>query len=79
MLVRGCPRFSEALNEVLKEEDVKKKIDEQQEIYKYLTEHAGVEVKDPWGVEDIYSTLKAEVKSFIYLTLFRMSIFCCFF
>ncbi|XP_073992427.1 venom acid phosphatase Acph-1 [Rhodnius prolixus] len=60
LLVRGCPRFSEALNEVLNEEDVKKKIDEQQEIYKYLSEHAGVEVKDPWGVEDIYSTLKAE-------------------
>ncbi|KAK9505300.1 hypothetical protein O3M35_009388 [Rhynocoris fuscipes] len=60
LLVRGCPRFAEALNDVLKSDEVKKELDSQQEIYKYLSEHSGMEVKDPWGVEDIYSTLKAE-------------------
>ncbi|XP_014239338.1 venom acid phosphatase Acph-1-like isoform X2 [Cimex lectularius] len=60
LLVRGCPKYSESLEEALKNKTIQDKIKSYEQLYTYLTNHTGVTVKTPWDVEDIYSTLKAE-------------------
>ncbi|CAH1398948.1 unnamed protein product [Nezara viridula] len=59
LLVRGCPRYSEAVAEV-KANQLAETIAKQKDLYDYLFEHSGKTVTDPDGVMDIYSTLKAE-------------------
>ncbi|XP_014280005.1 venom acid phosphatase Acph-1 [Halyomorpha halys] len=59
LLVRGCPRYSEAVAEIIANQ-VAETIAKQKDLYDYLTEHTGKNVSDPDAVMDIFSTLKAE-------------------
>uniref|UniRef100_A0A0A9XGP6 acid phosphatase n=2 Tax=Lygus hesperus TaxID=30085 RepID=A0A0A9XGP6_LYGHE len=60
LLTRGCPKFNQLLSEVLESKEVKDSVLKNKELYDYLTEKSGTNVRNPYDVEDIYSTLKAE-------------------
>ncbi|KAL1123351.1 hypothetical protein AAG570_002436, partial [Ranatra chinensis] len=60
LLVRGCPRYAEAMDALLKDPEIKTKLDSYKELNEYLTEKTGMPINTPDDVQSIYSTLKAE-------------------
>lgn len=61
MLVRTpCPRYHEAVDEVLESNEVKKVIEENKQLFDELTEHTGMPIKTPDDIQSLYSTLRAE-------------------
>lgn len=61
LLVRTpCPRYNEAIDEVLESDEVKKVIRQNADLFEELTEHTGMDIKTPDDVQSLYSTLKAE-------------------
>lgn len=63
MLVRTpCTRYHEALEEVFQLPEVKRVLEENQQLFDELTEHTGFAVKTPDDVQSLYSTLRAETE-----------------
>lgn len=63
LLVRTpCPRYYEALEEVLELPEVKKVSEENAELFKNLTELTGMPIKSAEDVSSLYSTLRAETE-----------------
>lgn len=63
LLVRTpCSRFHEAVEEVLELPEVRKVIDENQQLLDELTEHTGMPIKTPDDVQSLYGTLRAEAE-----------------
>uniref|UniRef100_A0A1B0CVJ6 Putative lysosomal & prostatic acid phosphatase n=1 Tax=Lutzomyia longipalpis TaxID=7200 RepID=A0A1B0CVJ6_LUTLO len=61
LLVRTpCPRYHEAVEEVLKVPEVESQIAPYVDMMKELTEITGLEIKTPDDVQSLFSTLKAE-------------------
>ncbi|XP_031620487.1 prostatic acid phosphatase-like isoform X2 [Contarinia nasturtii] len=61
LLVRTpCPRYYEAVEEVLASDDVKKVLDENANLFEELTKYTGMAIKTPDDVQSLYSTLRAE-------------------
>lgn len=60
MVRTPCPRYHEAIEEVLASDDVKKVLDENANLFEELTEHTGMDIKTPDDVQSLYSTLRAE-------------------
>lgn len=61
LLVRTpCPRYYEAVEEVLASNDVRKVLDDNAQLFKELTEHTGMSIKTPDDVQSLYGTLRAE-------------------
>ncbi|XP_065086234.1 venom acid phosphatase Acph-1 [Ochlerotatus camptorhynchus] len=61
LLVRtSCPRYHEALMEVMDSAEVRQILNESQELFDNLTLITGMNIKTPDDVQSLYSTLKAE-------------------
>lgn len=60
MVRTPCPRYNEALDEVLASRDVKKVLNDNAQLFAELTKHTGMTVKTPDDVQSLYSTLRAE-------------------
>lgn len=61
LLVRTpCPRYYEAVDEVLELPEVKKVLDENKQLFAELTEHTGLTIQTPDDVQSLYGTLRAE-------------------
>lgn len=62
LLVRiECPRYHEERQNVLNSTKVLEELESYEQLYRYLSAHTGMTVRDPDDVQSIYSTLKAEV------------------
>lgn len=63
LLVRkGCPRYHEAVEEVLQSAEVQQVLAENAELLANLTKYTGMPIKTPDDVQSIYGTLKAETE-----------------
>lgn len=63
MLVRTpCPRYHEAVDEVLASDEVQKVLKENAQLFQELTEHTGMPIKTPDDIQSLYSTLRAEME-----------------
>lgn len=63
LLVRtSCPRYHEALMEVMKSAAVQKIMNESRELFGNLTTITGMDIKTPDDVQSLYSTLKAQTE-----------------
>lgn len=63
MLVRTpCPRYYEAVEEILTFPEVKAIIDENQQLFDELTKYTGMQIKTPDDIQSLYSTLRAETE-----------------
>lgn len=63
LLVRkGCPRYHEAVEEVLNSEEVQNVLADNAQLLAELTKHTGMDIKTPDDVQSIYGTLKAETE-----------------
>lgn len=63
MLVRtSCPRYHEAVEEVLASSEVKKVIDENKQLFDELTKLTGMPIKTPDDIQSLYGTLRAETE-----------------
>lgn len=60
MVRTSCPRYGEALEEVFATPELRGVQDENQELYKKLTEITGLKISTPDDVQSLYSTLRAE-------------------
>lgn len=57
-----CPRYHEAVEEVLSLPEVKNVIDAHADLFTELTQHTGMDIKTPDDVQSLYSTLRAETE-----------------
>lgn len=65
LLVRkDCPRYHEEFERVMSQ-DAKKEIDKYADLFRELTNITGLTVNNPDEVQSLYSTLKAEVSTFL--------------
>lgn len=63
LLVRTpCPRYYEAVEEVLELPEVKAELDKNRDLLHELTMHTGMPINTPDDVQSLYSTLKAETE-----------------
>lgn len=63
LLVRkSCPRYHEALMEVMESNGIRKILNESQDLFDNLTTITGMDIKTPDDVQSLYSTLKAEAE-----------------
>jgi len=63
LLVRTpCPRYHEAVEEVLASAEVKKVLDEHADLFAELSNYTGQPVKTPDDVQSLYGTLRAETE-----------------
>ncbi|XP_055310683.1 prostatic acid phosphatase-like [Sitodiplosis mosellana] len=63
LLVRKpCPRYHEAVEEVLASDEVKKELEENAQLFEELTKHTGMPIKTPDDIQSLYSTLRAETE-----------------
>lgn len=63
LLVRtSCPRYHEALVQVMESAEVRQILKENQELFDNLTTITGMAIKTPDDVQSLYSTLKAETE-----------------
>lgn len=61
LLVRtSCPRYHEALTEVMERDEIRQILNESQELLDNLTSLTGMDIKTPDDVQSLFSTLKAE-------------------
>lgn len=61
LLVRTpCPRYHEAVEEVLASPEVKQILDDNAQLFKELSEHTGLTIKTPEDVQSLHGTLRAE-------------------
>lgn len=61
MLVRTpCPRYHEAVEEVLTSDEVQKVLKENAGLFEELTKHTGMPIKTPDDIQSLYGTLRAE-------------------
>lgn len=61
LLVRtSCPRYHEALTEVLESDKTRKILSDNQQLFENLTSITGMDIKTPDDVQSLYSTLRAE-------------------
>lgn len=61
LLVRTpCPRYSEAVEEVLASDEVRRVLYENENLLAELTKHTGMSIKTPDDVQSLYGTLRAE-------------------
>lgn len=65
---RPCPSYHLELEKVKKLPEITEKLKENEQLFRDLSELTGKQVKDFDDVQDIYSTLKAEVR---HIFLFR--------
>lgn len=61
LLVRTpCPRYFEAVEEVLASDEVRRVLNENENLFAELTKHTGMSVKSPDDIQSLYGTLRAE-------------------
>lgn len=61
MLVRKqCPRYHEAVEEVIASQNVQNVLDENKEMFEELTKLTGMPIKTPDDIQSLYGTLRAE-------------------
>lgn len=60
MVRKGCPRYSEAVDEVLESDEVKQVLADNAQLLEELTKHSGMPIKTPEDVQSLYGTLRAE-------------------
>lgn len=62
MVRTPCPRYHEAVEEVLESDEVKKLLHENANLLEELTKHTGMPIKTPDDVQSLYGTLRAEME-----------------
>lgn len=60
MVRTPCPRYHEAVEEVLASNEVKEVLDENASLFEELTKHTGMPIKTPDDIQSLYGTLRAE-------------------
>lgn len=68
---KPCPQYYIELGRVMQLEEIRRKFEENQPLFDELTAITGQKTNNFDGVQDIYSTLKAEVNQSL-LFLFRI-------
>lgn len=60
MVRTPCPRYHEAVEEILQSPEIKQVTDENAQLFAELTEHSGMPIRTPDDVQSLYGTLRAE-------------------
>lgn len=60
MVNTPCPRYSEAVQEVLDSKNIKCFLNENVDLFNKLTKHSGLSIKTPDDIQSLFSTLQAE-------------------